>query len=100
MPITQNEVEKIAELSNLELTAEEKVALSAQLAGIVAYIDQLEELDTTGIEPWRQPSAGEMINSHTTRADLVEPCLGQQQALDQAPDSDEGHFLVPRVIGG
>src|SRR5262245_3962690 len=100
MPITQAEVEKIAELANLELTPDEKQSLSFQLAAIVDYIDQLNELDTSTVKPWQNRSAGEMIASYATREDLVEPGLGQQKALDQAPDQDEGHFLVPRVIGG
>ncbi|MBO0719180.1 MAG: Asp-tRNA(Asn)/Glu-tRNA(Gln) amidotransferase subunit GatC [Blastocatellia bacterium] len=100
MPITQTEVGKIAELANLELTPDEKVLLSNQLAAIVEYIDQLKELDTSAVEPWQQQGAGEMSVSCATRDDLVEPSLGQQKALDQAPDHDEGHFLVPRVIGG
>jgi aspartyl-tRNA(Asn)/glutamyl-tRNA(Gln) amidotransferase subunit C len=100
MPITQTEVEKIAGLANLELTAEEKDLFSNQLAAIVEYVDQLNELDTSGIKPWRHRSAGEMGESYATRQDKVEPSLGQERALDQAPDSDDGHFLVPRVIGG
>jgi aspartyl-tRNA(Asn)/glutamyl-tRNA(Gln) amidotransferase subunit C len=100
MPITQTEVEKIAGLANLELTAEEKVSLSSQLAAIVEYIDQLNELDTESVKPWQQQGAGEMISSYATREDIVEPCLGQKKALDQAPDQDDGNFLVPRVIGG
>lgn len=100
MPITQTEVEKIADLANLELTAEEKHSFSNQLAAIVEYIDQLNELDTSAVEPWQQLSAGEMIASYTTREDRVEEGLGQEKALDQAPDPDEGQFRVPRVIGG
>ncbi len=100
MPITQTEVEKIAELAHLELTAEEKKSLSVQLAEIVEYIDQLNELDTSSVKPWRQQSAGVMITSYATREDVVEPGLGQEKALDQAPDPDEGQFRVPRVIGG
>ena len=100
MPITQTEVEKIADLANLELTAEEKNSFSIQLAAIVEYIDQLNELDTSAVEPWQQLSAGEMITSYTTREDRVEAGLGQEKALDQAPDPDEGQFRVPRVIGG
>jgi aspartyl-tRNA(Asn)/glutamyl-tRNA(Gln) amidotransferase subunit C len=100
MPITQSEVEKIADLANLELTAEEKNLLSAQLASIVDYIDQLNELDTSAVEPWLQLSAGEMIASYATREDRVESGLGQEKALDQAPDPDDGQFRVPRVIGG
>lgn len=99
MPITQDQVEKIAELANLELSAAEKASLSNQLASIVEYIDQLSELDTAAFKPWQQRSAGEVNASAVTREDRVEPSLGQEKALDQAPDADEGHFLVPRVIG-
>jgi len=98
MPLTQIEVEKIADLANLELTADEKRSLSSQLAAIVEYIDQLKELDTSSVEPWRQTSAGDAATSYATREDLVQPGLGQEQALDQAPEKDDGHFLVPRVI--
>lgn len=100
MPITQAEVEKIAGLANLELTAEEKELFSTQLAAIVEYVDQLNELDTSSVKPWRQRSAGEVETSYATRDDRVEPSLGQQKAVEQAPDHDEGHFLTPRVIGG
>ncbi|HEY8458871.1 MAG TPA: Asp-tRNA(Asn)/Glu-tRNA(Gln) amidotransferase subunit GatC [Blastocatellia bacterium] len=100
MPITQMEVEKVAALANLELTAEEKELFSNQLAAIVEYVDQLNELDTSTVEPWRNQSAGEVENSYATRDDKVEPSLGQQKALEQAPERDKGHFLVPRVIGG
>jgi aspartyl-tRNA(Asn)/glutamyl-tRNA(Gln) amidotransferase subunit C len=100
MPITQTEVEKIANLANLELTAEEKDSLSIQLAAIVEYIDQLNELETSEVDPWQPLSAGEMNSSYTTREDRVEAGLGQEKALDQAPDPDEGQFRVPRVIGG
>jgi aspartyl-tRNA(Asn)/glutamyl-tRNA(Gln) amidotransferase subunit C len=100
MPITQAEVEKIAGLANLELTPEEKELFSGQLAAIVEYVDQLKEVDTSSVKPWRHHSAGEVEDSYATRDDRIEPGLGQQKALEQAPDHDEGHFLVPRVIGG
>ncbi len=100
MPITQIEVDKIAGLANLELTAEEKATLARQLAAIVEYIDQLNELDTSTVKPWQPQSTGEMSASYTTRDDVVEPCLGQKKAMEQAPDQDDGNFLVPRVIGG
>ena len=100
MPITRTEVEKIAGLANLELTSEEKELFSNQLASIVEYVDQLNELDTSAVKPWRPKSAGEVETSYATRDDKIEPSLGQRKALEQAPDHDEGHFLVPRVIGG
>jgi len=99
MPITQTEVEKIAGLANLELTADEKQSFTVQLAAIVEYIDQLNEVDTSAFKPWQQRGAGEVSASAVTRDDQVEPSLGQERALDQSPDQDEGHFLVPRVIG-
>ena len=100
MPITKPEVEKIARLANLELTAAEADQFTTQLAAIVDYIDQLNELDTTDVKPWQQRSAGPFQQSYAVRADVVEPSLGTEKALEQAPAQDAGHFLVPRVIGG
>ncbi|NBO65407.1 MAG: Asp-tRNA(Asn)/Glu-tRNA(Gln) amidotransferase subunit GatC [Acidobacteria bacterium] len=100
MPITRAEVEKIALLANLELTEAEKLSFSAELADIVDYIDQLNELDTTAITPWTQRSAGEVTESSAARPDQVLPGLGQDLALEGAPDQEDGHFTVPRVIGG
>ena len=99
MPITKSEVEKIAKLANLELTAEETDRFAPQLAAIVDYIDQLNELDTNTVKPWQQRSAGELQQSYAVREDVVEPSLGTDKALEQAPAHDAGHFLVPRVIG-
>ena len=98
MPITRTEVEKIAKLANLELTDAEKESFSGQLAAIVEYIDQLNELDTSTVTPWQTRSVGEAATAYASRDDVVEPSLGQETALGQAPDPDEGHFTVPRVI--
>jgi aspartyl-tRNA(Asn)/glutamyl-tRNA(Gln) amidotransferase subunit C len=99
MPITQSEVEKIALLANLELTAEEKQSLSTQLAAIVEYIDQLNELDTENIRPWQHRSAGEVPVSSASRDDVTAMSLPQAKALEQAPDAADGHFRVPKVMG-
>lgn len=99
MPITRTEVEKIARLANLELTEAEKESFSGQLAAIVEYIDQLKELDTSAVAPWQPRSVGNAATSYASRDDVVEPSLGQETALAQAPEPDEGHFTVPRVIG-
>lgn len=100
MPITEGEVEKIAELGNLELTAEEKQSFSVQLAAIVEYIDQLNELDTSQVKAWQHSSAGPAPGSFATREDVVAQSLGQEKAVENAPDADSGYFRVPRVIGG
>ena len=100
MPITKAEVTKIAQLANLELTEAETDQFAGQLAAIVEYIDQLNELDTADVKPWQQRSAGALQASYAVRDDVVEPSLGTERALAQAPAHDAGHFLVPRVIGG
>jgi aspartyl-tRNA(Asn)/glutamyl-tRNA(Gln) amidotransferase subunit C len=100
MPISQEEVTKIATLSNLALTPEETESFAGQLASIVAYIDQLSELDTANVKAWQQRSAGEAITSYAAREDGIEPSLGTDTALANAPDADLGHFRVPKVIGG
>lgn len=100
MPITESEVEKIAELANVELTPEEKRSFSIQLAAIVEYMDQLNELDTSSVNAWQHQSAGAAPASFATRNDVVDESLGQEQAVRNAPDPDDGYFRVPRVIGG
>ncbi len=99
MPITRTEVEKIAKLANLELTDAEKESFPAQLSAIVEYIDQLSELDTANVAPWQPRSVGNAASSFASRDDVVEASLGQETALAEAPNADEGHFTVPRVIG-
>lgn len=100
MPISQEEVTKIASLSNLALTPEETASFSVQLAAIVEYIDQLSEVDISHVQPWQHRSAGEAASSYAAREDFVEPSLGTVIALANAPDPDAGHFAVPKVIGG
>jgi aspartyl-tRNA(Asn)/glutamyl-tRNA(Gln) amidotransferase subunit C len=100
MPISKEEVTKIALLSNLALTPEETESFAVQLADIVAYIDQLSELDTAHVKAWQQRSAGDATTSYAAREDCLEPSLGTDTALTNAPDPDLGHFRVPKVIGG
>lgn len=100
MPISKEEVTKIAALSNLALTPEETESFSVQLGGIVSYIDQLNELDTANVQAWQHRSAGEAATSFASRTDQIEPSLGTDAALSNAPDADLGYFRVPRVIGG
>lgn len=100
MPISKEEVSKIAALSNLALTPEETESFSVQLAAIVEYIDQLSEVDITNVAPWQHRSAGEAPTSYAAREDRVVASLGTDIALANAPDPDAGHFAVPKVIGG
>src|SRR5919199_1192760 len=98
MPITESDIEKIAELAHLEITPEERRAFTPQIAEIVAYVEQLSELDTSQIEPATGGLTPEGERTESSRQDSVRPCLGQKVALDQAPDPASGHFRVPKVL--
>jgi aspartyl-tRNA(Asn)/glutamyl-tRNA(Gln) amidotransferase subunit C len=98
MPITESDIEKIAELAHLEITPEERKSFTPQIAEIVAYVEQLNELDTSLIEPATGGLTPEHAGTNAAREDSVRPSLGQQTALDQAPDPASGHFRVPKVL--
>ncbi|MGH9903571.1 MAG: Asp-tRNA(Asn)/Glu-tRNA(Gln) amidotransferase subunit GatC [Pyrinomonadaceae bacterium] len=100
MPITESDIEKIAALAHLEITGEERRALTPQIASIVAYVEQLNELDTSAVEPAIGGLTPEGERTPAARADAVLPSLGQQLALEEAPDPSHGHFRVPKVLGG
>ena len=100
MPITESDVEKIATLAHLEITDEERRALTPQMASIVAYVEQLNELDTSRVEPAIGGLTPEGERTDAAREDAALPSLGQSLALEQAPDPAHGHFRVPKVIAG
>ena len=98
MPITESDVDKIAALAHLEITPEERRALTPQLAAIVAYVEQLNELDTSAVEPATGGLTPEGERTPAARDDTPRPSLGQQLALEEAPDPAAGHFRVPKVL--
>ena len=98
MPITEADIEKIAQLAHLEITAEERRAFTPQIAEIVTYVEQLNELDTSAVEPATGGLTPEGERTDSARDDVRLPSLGQRLALDEAPDPAHGHFRVPKVI--
>jgi aspartyl-tRNA(Asn)/glutamyl-tRNA(Gln) amidotransferase subunit C len=98
MTITESDIEKIAALAQLELTDEERTALTPQIASIVSYVEQLKELDTSAAEPALGGLTAEGARTDAVREDAPLPSLGQKLALDQAPDPAAGHFRVPKVL--
>ena len=98
MPISQSDIEKVAQLAHLELGEEELKTFGPQIAEIVAYVEQLNELDTTNVEPAIGGLTPEGEKTNTSRADEVAGSLGQKVALAEAPDPAEGHFRVPKVL--
>jgi aspartyl-tRNA(Asn)/glutamyl-tRNA(Gln) amidotransferase subunit C len=98
MPITESDIAKIAQLAHLEITDEELHAYTPQIAEIVAYVEQLNELDTSRVEAATGGLTPEGERTDSSREDVTRPSLGQQLALDQAPDPASGHFRVPKVL--
>ena len=99
MPISEADIEKIAQLAHLEITAEERRVFAPQIAEIVTYVEQLNEIETGAIEPALGGLTPEGEGTEASRPDEVQPSLGQKLALDQAPDAASGHFRVPKVLG-
>jgi aspartyl-tRNA(Asn)/glutamyl-tRNA(Gln) amidotransferase subunit C len=99
MPINRDDVLKIAELARLELTGEETEAFTGQLDAILGYIDQLNELDTSAVEPLSHSTTAASDTEYSRRDDLVTDSLGQEVAVANAPDAEAGYFKVPKVIG-
>ena len=98
MPITQADIEKVAALAHLELAEEELKMFGPQMAEIVSYVEQLNELDTANVEPAIGGLTPEGAKTDTSRADEIAGSLGQKEALAEAPDPASGHFRVPKVL--
>jgi aspartyl-tRNA(Asn)/glutamyl-tRNA(Gln) amidotransferase subunit C len=98
MPITEADIAKVAQLAHLELADEELKTLGSQIAEIVAYVEQLNELDTTNVEPAIGGLTPEGERTNASRNDEIEGSLGQKTALAEAPDPASGHFRVPKVL--
>ena len=97
MKITEKEARYIADLSNLELGDEEVAKYRADLEEILTYVEKLNELDTSNVEPMAQVLY-EGSETATFRVDETRPSLQQEEALGCAPESGAGHFKVPKVI--
>ena len=98
MPINQADIEKVAQLAHLELDEEELKTFGLQITEIVNYVEQLNELDTTDIEPAIGGLTPEGFSTDSSRADELAGSLGQKIALEEAPDAAHGHFRVPKVL--
>ncbi len=88
-------VRHIGKLSRIELTEDEAHTFKDQLAAVLAYVDKLGELDTTGVEPM----AHAVELSNVLAADELGESLTPDEALANAPARDDDFFKVPKVIG-
>ena len=97
MKINEDQVRYVADLANLKLAEDEISRFVRELDQILAYMDKLNELDTTGVEPMAQVLYG-AEETATLREDIERESLGAELAVANAPLSGAGYFKVPRVI--
>lgn len=94
MSVSLEDVRHLAELSQIRLDKTELTSLAGDIDRIVGYIDQLDELDTAGVEPTFQLTGLENV----WRTDEVKPQLERRELLQLAPDSEDGQVKVPKVL--
>ncbi len=93
--LTEQQVRQVAKLARLNCTDEEIKQFTGQLGAILDYIDQLNEVDTDGVEPL----AHSLPVSNVFREDVVRPSLPNDEALKNAPHRDGEYFAIPKVLG-
>ncbi len=92
--IERQDVEHVARLARLAMDEVELERMRQELAGILAYVDRLRQVDTAGVEPTSH--AVPLVN--VMRDDEVAPGLAPEAALSNAPDRRDGMFRVPRIL--
>ena len=93
MSINKRMIDQLETLARIELTPAEKKRLTIQLDRIVGYVKQLQQIDTDTIQPFQPPGGHAAL-----RRDEPGSCLDRDAVLDEAPDTENHHFRVPRVI--
>ena len=94
MASAEIDIKYVAHLARLQLTPDEEKKLGAQLGNILGYIEKLNTLDVSGVEPTAH--AVPMVN--VTRPDEIRPSLPHDEALRNAPAQANGLFIVPKIV--
>lgn len=95
MAITEADVRHVAVLARLSLTDEQVSRLTSELSAILGHIDTIQKLDLEGVEPTAHP----LDMTDSTRPDVVKPGLPRELALLNAPEAEDGAFVIPRIVG-
>lgn len=91
--ITVKDVEHVAKLARLELTEEEKEKFTSQLGDVLKYVEQMNEVDTSNVEPMAH--AIDFVN--VMREDQVKYEQTKEELMNNAPDAEDGFFKVPKI---
>ncbi len=94
MAITKDDILHVANLARLEMDNTRLDEFSTQLGEILGYVEKLNRADTEGVSP----TSNAMALSNAFREDVVRPHLTNEDALSNAPENEDGSFLVPKVI--
>ena len=94
MASAEIDIKYVAHLARLQLASDEEKKLAAQLGNILGYIEKLNQLDVSGVEPTAH--AVPMVN--VTRPDEIQPSLPHDEALRNAPAQANGLFIVPKIV--
>ena len=94
MKVTQQDLDTVASLSRLRISDEERGEVLAQLDKFLTYVENLQQLDTSNVEP----TTYALPMKNVFRADEVKPSLDRELALSNAPLKEDGYFKVPRVL--
>lgn len=94
MTITPADLDYVAKLAKLEVTQAERQQVMLKFSSMIDYMRQLQELDTTDIEP----TTHVLHLFNVFRADEIKPCLPREQALANAPEREGGYFKVPSIL--
>lgn len=94
MKISEQDIKTVASLSRLRIREEEAPDVLFQLNKILNYVENLQAIDTTNIEP----TTYALPMQNVFRADVVKPSLDRELALSTAPLQEDGYFKVPRVL--
>ena len=94
MSIDRKAVDHVARLARLDLSDDERTRMQAELSAILEHAERIQTLDLDGLEPTSHP----VPLKNMMRADEVTPSLGQEAALANGPEVEDGRFRVPRII--
>ena len=94
MKLNRKDVEHVALLSRLDLSENELDKFTGQLDAILEYIDVLNQVDTSAVEPM----AHVLEIRNVMRSDEVQPSLPREAALQNAPDAEDGFFKVAKIV--
>jgi aspartyl-tRNA(Asn)/glutamyl-tRNA(Gln) amidotransferase subunit C len=98
MALTPLDVQRIAHLARLELSAEEQGAMLGQLNGFFGIVEKMSAVDTSGIEPLYTPLSALHDVTLRLREDKVTECNERERNQRSAPAVEDGLYLVPKVI--